>query len=391
MKVCFVTFGCKLNRAETLSLTAGFEAAGWEVTSCCGEANLIVVRGCSVTRRAQTDCEKEIARLEAKYPMKRIVVTGCLPGRKNEAILKKIPADEIPLGTARAYLKVQDGCNGRCTYCIIPRFRGAARSVAYGEVLDKAKRLIASGYSEIVITGCNLSMYSSEGKTFPELVSSVASLAPEKCRIRIGSVEPSPATEELVRVIAAHKNVCRHIHLSVQSGSDRILLAMRRPYKVADLDRICETANDLLSAPALGCDMISGFPGESSYDHLCSEKFLRRHNFSSCHSFKYSERPGTPAAAFLGSVDPDLRSGRARKLAYVADAIRSGYLASFVGKKVRIVVEDEERQAGWTDEHVWCAAASVPGGGVRAERRSFQTMLVTGVKEGCFTGEIVGG
>lgn len=391
MKVCFDTFGCKLNKAETLALQAGFEAAGWEVTHNHSDANLIVIRGCSVTRRAQVDCEKEIARLEAKYPMKQIVVTGCIPGRKNEAILQRYSLDEIPSGTARAYLKVQDGCNGKCTYCIIPKFRGPSKSVDYGEVLDKAKRMIDSGYSEIIVTGCNLSMYFSNGKSFPDLVADIADIAPDSCRIRIGSVEPAAPTEELVNVIAEHDNVCRHIHLSVQSGSKKILAAMRRPYNVETLDRICEKANSLLDSPALGCDMISGFPGESSYDHLCSENFIKRHNITSCHSFKYSERPGTAAASFLGSINPDVRSMRAHKLVSVASANNAVYLTQFVGKTVRIVVENQETQAGWTDEHIWCRALNVEDNVVMAMRCSFQNILVTGIESNHLVGEIVGG
>ena len=214
MNICFDTFGCRLNRAEALEDEARTLAKGHHIVSSHAEADLIVIRGCSVTARAQHDCEKLIAHLRENYPGKRVFLTGCLPNAKKLDIsslsrsTKDIPvAAPVPKRTARAYLKVQDGCSMGCTFCIVPKFRGDPVSVPFDEVMDKAKRFIDAGYHEIVVTGCNLMLYSSEGRRLPELVAALAALSPD-CRVRIGSVEPGPLAMEVVHAMAENANVC---------------------------------------------------------------------------------------------------------------------------------------------------------------------------------------
>ena len=193
MKVCFETFGCRLNRAEALDQEAEYLADGWKLTSSHSDADLIIVRGCSVTRRAQRDCEHLIAHIRKKYPNKRLLVEGCLATSRTEKIaVRHAPVQasgksslSVPTRTARAYLKVQDGCSGKCTFCIVPKFRGKSSSIDFDAILDKAKRFIDVGYHEIVVTGCNISLYASGGKRLPELMDALAGLSPE-CRIRLG-------------------------------------------------------------------------------------------------------------------------------------------------------------------------------------------------------------
>ena len=242
MKVCFETFGCRLNRAEALDQEAEYLADGWKLTSSHSDADLIIVRGCSVTRRAQHDCEQLIAHIRKKYPYKRLLIEGCLATSRTEKLAVRhapVKASDksslhVPTRTARAYLKVQDGCAGKCTFCIVPKFRGKSSSIGFDAILDKAKRFIDAGYHEIVVTGCNLSLYASDGKRLPELIDALAGLSPD-CRIRLGSLEPSDVAQDVVEAISRRQNICRFLHIPIQSASNRILGAMKRPYTTKEV------------------------------------------------------------------------------------------------------------------------------------------------------------
>lgn len=403
MKVCFETFGCRLNRAEALEEEAKYLARGWERTESHAEAQLIVVRGCSVTARAQRDCERLIDHIKRKYPLKRIIVTGCLPSAKKDYVVRSTvdPTNTdkapVPTRTARAYLKVQDGCSGQCTFCIVPTFRGKSVSVPFQDCLARARQFIAAGYHEIVVTGCNLSLYASEGKRLPELIAALAELAPVPaeapearrpipgCRIRLGSVEPGPVAAELAHVMATHPNVCRHLHIPVQSGSTRILLAMRRPYKARDIDDLVRTAMSVIPDAGFGCDLLTGFPDETETDQLATIGLLHRLPFTRAHVFPYSERPGTVAAALPNAVPKEVRSGRARELAAIADEARGRYARRFKGKVVEIVVEDEKNVAGWTSEYLWCRIGEARKG---IKRKDLVRILVREIEGHQLIGEL---
>lgn len=389
MNIRFDTFGCRLNRAEALEDEARCKARGHAVVDSHAAADLIVVRGCSVTARAQRDCEKLLEHLRAKYPGKRVIATGCLPGARKfdvAALPEKSSGAEpsVPTRTARAYLKVQDGCSCGCTYCIIPTFRGAPRSVPFTDALDRAKRFIDAGYHEIVVTGCNLSLYASEGRRLPDLAAALAALSPD-CRVRLGSVEPSAVALDLVAAAAETPNICRFLHLSVQSASDRVLTAMRRPYTAKDVDTIASEATRRIPLLGLGCDLIAGFPGESEIDHRLSKGLLTRHPFSNVHAFPYSERPGTVAAGLPGKISPELRRTRAHELSTIAADTRSRFLKRFVGRRVDVVVERRSVCAGWTGEYIWLENVLAPAVGTektsrRKERLTFRVRDARGGK-----------
>ena len=368
MKVCFETFGCRLNRAEALEEEAKFLARGWTRTESHADADLVVVRGCSVTARAQRDCERLVEHLRRKYPLKRLVVSGCMSGRTPNFVLRGPVAGEaapVPTRTARAYLKVQDGCSGRCSFCIVPKFRGTSKSEDFDEVLDKARRFVDAGYREIVVTGCNLSLYASRGRRLPELLAALAGLTPAspgspgRCRVRLSSLEPSPVARDVVEAIAASPNLCRFLHLPIQSGSNGILAAMRRPYLVKDLDALLGAIEERLPGCGLGCDIIAGFPGETNIDFAATSGLFRRHLFNNLHVFPYSERPDTLAAAMPDAIPREVRSQRAHDLAAFAKKRRESFAAKFVGREVEVVVEREDSIAGWTGEYLWCRAANM--------------------------------
>ena len=360
-------------------MEADYLARGWQLTKNHADADLFVIRGCSVTARAQSDCEKLIAHLKHKHPLAQFRICGCIDRKslnvskfeslkvcdtdpktlrpQNPQTLKLSNAQTIPTRTARAYLKVQDGCAGKCTFCIVPKFRGASRSEDFSAVIDRAKRFIGAGYHEIVVTGCNLSLYASQEKRLPDLVAALAKLD-AGCRIRLGSVEPGACAIETIHAMAEHENVCRFLHLTVQSGSERILQAMRRPYSVRDIDRSASTAAKLLPKLGLGCDLMTGFPGESELDHTATRGLLKRLPFNNAHVFPFSERPGTPAAAFFDVVPKNLRSARAHELSKLVRSKRESFAKAFLGQTVEIVVEDEKSGKGWTSEYLTCKLTS---------------------------------
>ncbi len=357
MNICFDTFGCRLNRAESLEEEAKAAAAGHKIVKDHAEADLIVVRGCSVTGKAQHDCEAEIKRLKEKYPNKRIWITGCLPGARaftvKAATVAKSGENPVPMRMARAYLKVQDGCNSECTYCIVPKFRGKSKAVPFDEVIAKARAFVEAGYHELVVTGCNLCQY----PDFPALVSALCDISPD-CRVRLGSIEPGPFAERIVDLMKEKANLCRFLHLSIQSGSQKVLTAMRRPYGAKDLERILKYAAEQLPGLCLGCDLIAGFPRESLLDHQLSMSLFLRHNITNAHVFPYSERPGTVAAAdIFGQIPREIRRERARELASLAERNLERFKRRFIGKEVEVLIETlpkDGKIAGWTGEYLWC-------------------------------------
>ena len=385
MNVCLETFGCRLNRAEALEDEARYVADGHRIVRTHAEADLIVVRGCSVTARAQKDCERLIRHLEEKYPGKRIVTVGCLPSakRRDAPLLSEASKMAVPTRTARAYLKVQDGCSGRCSFCIVPQFRGKSSSVPFDEVMDRARRFIESGYHEIVVTGCNLSLYASGGRRLPELAAALAALSPD-CRIRLGSVEPGACAHEVVHAMAENERICRFLHIPVQSGSNRILAAMRRPYQMSDVDSLVAEAMTLMPLVGIGCDLIAGFPDETEVDFRLTQGFLARHVISNAHVFPFSPRPGTLAAGLPGALPTEIRHARARYLSELAQESRRKFAKRFVGRFVDVVVESDSAFKGWTSEYLWfektrmAAVGSRPLASHRKEKMRFQVRAAHG-------------
>ena len=389
MKVCFETFGCRLNKAEALQMEAEYLSKGWELTEKHADANLFIVRGCSVTARAQAECEKLISHLKRKYPFVPVRTYGCLKKTNAEhevpAVKRGKSAESpLPVRTARAYLKVQDGCSGKCTFCIVPTFRGASVSTPFVDVMDRAKRFIDTGYHEIVVTGCNLALYASAGKRLPDLVASLAELT-DSCRVRLGSVEPGPCALETVEAMSARKNVCRFLHVPIQSGSNRILQSMRRPYLVQDIEELVSRATKLMPKLGLGCDVMTGFPDEHGADFIMTKSLLSRLPFNNAHVFPFSSRPGTLAAAFPGSVPRPMRSARAHEISNDIRTARERFAVTFVGKTVEIVVERDDKAIGWTSEYLPCETVG------SAPRKSLVRVSVTRVKGDRLYGKPVSG
>ena len=403
MKVAFVTFGCRLNRAESLDLEARYRAAGHEIVDLDmtlrepGGSNpvadnipdLILVRGCSVTAKAQRDCEKAIVHLRARFPKTEIRPLGCLPEVATSTPLQPVihtpplktynlqlttyNSFPVPMQTSRAYLKIQDGCSGKCTFCIVPHFRGAPVSVPLSEIMARTNSFLAAGYREIILTGCNISLYKSDGYDLASLLDILAEKGPFPVRIRIGSVEPGKGCEKILTVMAKHPNICKFLHLSLQSGSDRILKLMKRPYNIELVDRFCTMARERLGSDlALGADVITGFPGETDKDFAATREFLVRHAFSNLHVFSYSERPDTPAATMDGALPRHIRLVRARNLIALGRTQRAAFAQTFLGREVEVCVE-RDGEHGWTSAYLPCKWKGP------AERRSLLRKCVIAV------------
>ena len=372
MRICFVTFGCRLNRAESLDLESQYAAAGWDVVQLPSSVyevdeldavvpDVVVVRGCSVTAKAQRDCEKKIAQLRARFPDAEILAIGCLPDAKPipaHLAPPPFPDESAPVNRrlSRAYLKVQDGCSGKCAFCIVPSFRGSPVSVPFEQALSRARAYIDAGFREIVVTGCNLCLYRDSNRRLPELVSAIAGLESSGHRVRFGSIEPGLCDTSLLDAMEANPNICRFLHLSLQSGSNRILRLMRRPYTIEHVAEFCADARRRFSERlAFGADVITGFPGETDADFDETKAFLSSQLttfISHLHIFPYSEREGTEAATMKPSVPVEVRRTRAKELEAIAAANHEKFARSLIGQEVQVCVERDGN--GRTDEYVRC-------------------------------------
>ncbi len=392
MRVAFITFGCRLSHAEALDQEARYAAAGHDVVKLnssakgdlteAGSPDVIVIRGCSVTAKAQRDCEKTICRLRERFGEAKIIITGCLPGATSADLRDEPMKPAVNLTTSRAYLKVQDGCSGKCAFCIVPRFRGPPRSVPFGDVLAQAREFLAAGFRELVVTGCNLALYRDSGRDLSDLIAALARLqtadGTSSHRIRLGSLEPNINIDKFLGVLTDNPNVCRFIHLSVQSGADRILKLMNRPYSAAHVQKFrAEARRRLGPRLSLGADFITGFPGETEDDYAETHELAAGSDtlppFVNLHVFPYSERPDTPASTMPGSVPRDVRLAHARNLEALGHDLRRRFAAGFLGQTVQVCVEKDGN--GWTGEYL---LAKLPPGFSRRQLIEARVAAVEG-------------
>lgn len=399
MTVTFKTFGCRLNRAETAQFEAGFAAAGFSRVPFGTPARVVVLHSCAVTQSAENECLKLIRAIKKKTPDACLVLVGCVveavsadtlhaleidlavPRELKDTLvplvlrhlgIDTIPATVVPtFSTQRASLKIQDGCDFFCSYCIVPHARGQPYSRLFESCLSEAKAFVDAGFREIVVTGCNIACYTDGNRCLVDLLAALAAL-PGLGRLRLGSIEPGTVERDVTALMAQTPTLCKFLHLPVQSGDNAVLARMRRRYTVEDLYRTLQDTLRLMPHLGLGADIITGFPGESleAFEH--TRRFLEAYPFSNLHVFPYSERPGTPAAAFADTVPEPERKRRAAELLRLKDQKRALFAQSFVGHTVEVLVEHFDKEGvahGWTGEYLPCKISGVP--------LSYQRQLVT--------------
>ncbi|HAM36968.1 MAG TPA: hypothetical protein DEB40_07040 [Elusimicrobia bacterium] len=392
MKFWFRAFGCRVNQCEIEELRARLAEAGCALVQELSEAEVCVVNTCTVTRDADREAFKFLRRLRRDHPKARLVVTGCLATRDPGALRSAFPhalvvdnsgKDALPeaLGLSldpepravarrrsRAFLKIQDGCDWGCSYCVVPRVRPKLWSLAPERAARRVRRLVEEGVPEIVLCGIRLGRYScadAAGKEL-DLAGLVARLLelPGTFRLRLSSLELGEAGDRLAGLIAdSGGRVCPHLHLPLQSGSDAVLRRMKRPYLAADFALRVEALSRRIPGVALFTDIMTGFPGESEAEFREGLKFVERIGFRGLHVFRYSARPGTPAAACAEQIPPAVARERLDICKELDRSLRQAHLRAAAGQE-RVAVPLETRSSGVTEDFLAVRLDPQPGPGL---------------------------
>jgi threonylcarbamoyladenosine tRNA methylthiotransferase MtaB len=367
MRVHLTHLGCKLNQAEIERLGRDFEAAGHEVVGSLAEADLHVVNSCTVTQGAAKGSRQEAGRARRGGWPVRTVLTGCyasgspeeaarvagvdlvVPNAEKERLVEivhaafsEMPSDPVPcasfpLGSTRALLKVEDGCNMRCSFCIIPFTRGAQRSRALPEVIAEVRSLLGRGYREIVVTGVQISAWRSERGRLADLVRAILEQT-EVPRLRLTSIAPWDLDERLLD-LWRDPRLCRHLHLSLQSGSKATLRRMRRPYTAESYLALLGRVRAAVPEVAVTTDVIVGFPGETEEEFMESLATVEEAGFAKIHVFPYSVRPGTAAERMPGQISPETKKERMARMLALAERAERDFRSAHLGRRGTVLWE----------------------------------------------------
>ncbi len=405
MRVGFHTFGCKLNQYETEALASPLRSQGFTVVSAREDAEVYIVNTCTVTSRADHKARAFIRGLSRAHPQSLLIVTGCaaqlerdslaslagnvvVVGQSEKAILLDLPrfleqtrspsgrppgigtdpfalhAGELSFHT-RAFLKIQDGCDSWCAYCRVPLARGSSVSLEQGEVIRRARELEQLGCREIVITGVNISAWRSKGRGLVDLLRTLLTETKQP-RLRLSSLEPEALSQDLADVLEEPR-ICPHFHLPVQSGSDAVLLRMKRRYRAEKVREGAALLRAAKGAPFLAADILVGFPGETEEDHAATRRLIEDVRFSALHVFPFSPRPGTAAALFKPRVPERVRDARARELGELSRRLSVEYARSWEGEEVEVLLERRLGAAaeGTAENYLKVAVQGIPSGEVR--------------------------
>lgn len=370
-----VTFGCRLNTYESEVMRGHAKAAGMD--------DAIIFNTCAVTKEAERQARQAIRKARKDNPNAKIIVTGCSAQISPEAYAEmpevdRIIGNDLKLkaetwgeggrnearilvndimsvketashlvegfeGRARAFIQVQNGCDHRCTFCIIPYGRGNSRSVPIGEIVNQVRALVASGYNEIVMTGVDITSYGPDlpgSPTLGQMIRRVLALVPELPRLRLSSLDPVEMDDDLWRLIAEEPRLMPHLHMSLQAGDDMILKRMKRRHLRADAIEMCRRARSYRPDIAFGADIIAGFPTETEGMFLNTLNIVEECDLTFLHVFPYSERPGTPAAK-MPQVFPEVRKERAARLRAKGEEQLTKFLKFHVKQERQVIVEKE--------------------------------------------------
>ena len=416
MKYAVYTLGCKVNQYETQAIETMLRERGFEPTDT--GADVIIVNTCAVTAESGRKSRQAIRRLQNSHPGALTAVCGCFSqlepeqmkdlgadivfgsGDKHklvEAIVKAVPGVEVddpfrrryfePLpagavsGRTRAMLKIQDGCDNFCTYCVIPYTRGRVRSLPLEDCAAQAAQLAREGFGEIVVTGIEIASYGKDLPGKPSLADAVEAIAKAApgVRIHLGSLEPTVVTDGFCTRLAALGNVCPHFHLSLQSGCDDTLARMKRKYDTGTFLQVCERLRRHFPGCSLTADLICGFPGESEEDFQATLAFLERCGFFYVHAFPYSVRPGTKAADMPDQLSRQEKERRVRRAGEVIKMVQHTYLESCVGRILPVLFENDWEGHG---DNYCVVRVETP-----TKRGSVRNVIITGVDGEILLGE----
>lgn len=401
------TFGCPVNQYESAAIEAAMMRAGFVKVK--GRARINIINSCVVTGAAAAGARRLARKIKREDPGALVVLCGCYPQVYYRELQRELPEVDIITGTrgrsnlpgiiggylqeqggapavmvqehagndifeempavtaygrARPVVKIQEGCNEFCTYCIVRQARGKSRSLPAAKVLEQVRRLLEAGYREIVLAGNQLGLYGCDlgDIDLPRLIEETSKL-PWDFRIRLNYVEPVNVTGRLLEVVAGNPKVCDHLYIPVQSCSDRVLKRMGRRYRAAEFAAIVNRARELVPGISIWTDLIVGFPGEEETDHTATMEMIRSLELSHLHVFPYSPRPGTPAARLADNVRPDVKRRRVEEMRELDRQLVDKYNRSMLGKKLRVLVEKVK------PEGAGCTVEGYAGNYVRVKAR----------------------
>ena len=391
LKVALHNLGCKVNAYETEAMAQKLEDAGYEIVPFNEKADVYIINTCSVTNMADRKSRQMLHKAKKMNEDAVVVAAGCYVQTATEKLLEDLSVDilignnkkkdiveelqkyfddnkynknvidinatneyeELELATVtehtRAYIKIQDGCNQFCSYCIIPYARGRIRSREFDNIKQEVTELAQKGFKEIVLTGIHLSSYGNNENKLIDVVEMIAGIEGVE-RIRLGSLEPNIVTEDFAKRLAKVDKICPHFHLSMQSGCDNTLKRMNRHYTSDEYFEKCELLRKYFDNPAFTTDVIVGFPGETQEDYEISREFVKKVRFSELHVFKYSKRDGTVAAKMENQIPEPVKTERSEDLIKVGEKLTMEYRRKFIGKKVSVLFEEIINVAG---ENYW--------------------------------------
>ncbi len=428
-KAALHNLGCKVNSYETEAMTQLLEKNGYEIVPFSEKADVYIVNTCSVTNMADRKSRQMLHKAKAKNPEAVVVATGCYVQTAAEKVKQDLSIDiivgnnkkkdivnildefykkkenihiidinhteeyeDLEISTVtehtRAHMKIQDGCNNFCSYCIIPYARGRIRSRKMDNIKNEMKRLAEDGFREIVLTGINLGFYRDGENTLIDVIEMADKIDGIE-RIRLGSIDPEVVTEEFAARLGKVKKICPHFHLSLQSGCDSVLKAMNRHYTTEEYLEKCGMLREVFENPALTTDIIVGFPGESEEDFQTTLEFVKKVGFAQIHVFKYSKRAGTVAAKMPNQVDEKEKTKRSEKLIQAGLELTRQYRQGFIGKREEIlfeenkIVDGKEYSVGHTKNYIEAAVENmgdISGKVLEAEIKGFlnnEIMLAT--------------
>ena len=429
-KAALHNLGCKVNAYETEAMQHLLEEAGYEIVPFTQKADVYVINTCSVTNMADRKSRQMLHKAKKNNPDSIVVAAGCYVQTSEKEVLNDLSVD-IVIGNdrkhdlvrlleeysldsvndtvddindgkhdfeelfidqtkehTRAFIKVQDGCNQFCSYCIIPYARGRVRSRRFENVIAEVERLAANGFKEVVLTGIHLSSYGvdfEEATGLLELIQAVNAVKGIE-RIRLGSLEPKIVTEHFASELSKLDKICPHFHLSLQSGCDATLKRMNRKYTTEEYERGCELLRKYFVHPAITTDVIVGFPGETEEEFAQTKAYLEHIHFYEMHIFKYSKRKGTRAAVMPDQIDEQIKAVRSEKLIALGHDMSKEFRKFYIGKNEEVLFEekavigDKEYFVGYTKEYVKVA---------KKTDENLENQIVSGRISGMLTDEIL--